>query len=91
MQASDRARKARHDQNRPSARERGYDSKWTAARKAFLAIHRFCARCGKPATVVHHSTPHKGDRAIFWNRKLWLPACQPCHDGPLQSAERRAP
>ena len=33
----DRERKARHDQNRPSARERGYDGKWQKERAAFLA------------------------------------------------------
>jgi len=32
---------------RPSARERGYDSKWEKARKAFLAKleNQFCERC----------------------------------------------
>jgi 5-methylcytosine-specific restriction endonuclease McrA len=91
MLAADRARKARHDENRPTSRQRGYDSKWAKARAGFLAKHPYCARCGAPATVVHHSVPHRGNRAIFWDRSKWVPACQPCHDGPLQSAERRAP
>lgn len=85
----DRERKARFDQQRPTARQRGYDTKWDAARKAFLAKHPTCPRCGQPATIVHHSTPHRGDMRIFWDRSKWVPACQPCHDGPLQSQEKR--
>lgn len=87
--ARDRERKARHDTQRPTARARGYDSKWQTARTGFLAKHTTCARCGQPATVVHHSTPHRGNKAIFWDRSKWVPACQPCHDGPLQSQEKR--
>jgi 5-methylcytosine-specific restriction endonuclease McrA len=87
------ARKARHEAQRPSARERGYDSKWSKARAEFLARpdNRMCAcACGRPSTIVHHSIAHKGNFKIFWDRKLWVPVCQPCHDGPLQSQERRA-
>ncbi|WP_338036289.1 HNH endonuclease signature motif containing protein [Nitratireductor alexandrii] len=46
-------------------------------------------RCGRPATVVHHVKPHRGDKRLFWDRSNWMPACQPCHDGPLQAQERR--
>lgn len=88
--ARDRERKAAFDLKRPTARQRGYDSKWDEARKAFLAKHPRCARCGQPATIVHHSIPHRGNKAIFWDRSKWVSACQPCHDGPLQSAERRS-
>jgi 5-methylcytosine-specific restriction endonuclease McrA len=45
--------------------------------------------CGAPATIVHHKTPHRGDRKLFWDRKNWSPVCKPCHDGPLQSMEKR--
>lgn len=85
----DRERKARFDKQRPTARQRGYDSKWDQARKAFIAKHPDCSRCGAPATVVHHSTPHRGDKSLFWDRSNWVPACQPCHDGPMQSQEKR--
>jgi 5-methylcytosine-specific restriction protein A len=89
----DHARRAASDARRPTAAARGYDSKWAAARKGFLLKHPVCCRpsCGQPATIVHHSTPHRGDMKLFWDRSLWLPVCQPCHDGPLQSIERRAP
>jgi 5-methylcytosine-specific restriction endonuclease McrA len=82
-------RKARHDAGRPTARERGYDSKWDKERAAYLKAHPRCVMCGAPATIVHHKTPHRGDRKLFWDRKNWSPVCKPCHDGPLQSMEKR--
>ena len=89
QQKADAERKARHDEKRPTAAQRGYGSKWREARLAFLAAHPSCARCGAPATIVHHTIPHKGDRKLFWRRSNWSPACQPCHDGPLQAAEKK--
>ena len=86
----DQERKARHDAQRPSARERGYTSKWETERKAYLASHTSCTRCGNPSTIVHHKTPHKGDRKLFWQRSNWEAVCKPCHDGPIQSREKRA-
>ena len=62
---ADAARKARHDQNRPSAAKRGYGGKWREARVTFLAAHPKCERCGAPATVVNHRTPHRGDLKLF--------------------------
>lgn len=73
------ASKARADRNRPSARARGYDSKWQRESKAFLADHPFCAACDSPATVVDHITPHKGDQHLFWDRGNWQPLCTSCH------------
>lgn len=32
------------------------------------------------ATVVDHITPHKGDKALFWQRANWQPLCKRCHD-----------
>jgi len=88
-------RKARADAGRPTARERGYDTKWERERAAFLKTHPHCERivdgqrCGKSATVVHHIVPHKGDRSLFWSRSNWSPRCKACHDGAEQSRERR--
>lgn len=86
----DRKRQRDRDRqlDRPGARARGYDRQWDKARKAFLAGHPNCFLCGAPATIVHHAIPHKGDKALFWNRELWRPVCQSCHDGPLQSIEK---
>ena len=85
----DRERKARHDEQRPSARERGYDTKWDKARAAYLAKHPKCVKCGAPATVVDHVIPHKGDMRLFWDRSRWQPLCTHCHSSRKQSEERR--
>lgn len=87
--ASDKERKARFDQTRPSARARGYTKEWEQERTAFLRINSKCRRCGGHAAIVHHIIPHRGDKKLFWDRSNWMPVCKPCHDGPLQSAERR--
>ena len=84
----DRERKARHDANRPSARERGYDTAWQKARAGFLAKHPTCS-CGQPATIVDHVIPHKGDKRLFWDRKNWQPLCTPCHSSKKQRQEAR--
>lgn len=81
-------RRARAEANRPSARERGYSVAWQKARAGFLAKHPTCA-CGAPATVVHHTIPHRGDKALFWNRRLWAPRCAPCHNQADQAEEKR--
>ncbi|MDY8111157.1 HNH endonuclease signature motif containing protein [Fulvimarina sp. 2208YS6-2-32] len=82
-------RKARHDRDRPNANARGYSSKWREARNGFLAKHTKCVRCGAPATVVNHRVPHKGDKRLFWSRSNWEAVCAPCHNGPIQSAEKK--
>ena len=89
QQRTARERRARHDQRRPSASARGYDSKWQLARAEFLRLHPLCRHCNEaPATVVHHIIPHRGDLSLFWKRSNWMPVCKPCHDGPLQSQEQ---
>ncbi|WP_420331895.1 hypothetical protein [Oceanicaulis alexandrii] len=40
--------------------------------------------------MVNHKIPHKGDKALFWDRDNWEPVCAPCHNGPIQSEECRA-
>jgi len=84
-----RARKAAADAKRPTAAQRGYDGKWQRERAAYLKAYPVCSRCGAPATVVNHITPHRGDRKLFWRRANWEPVCAPCHNGPIQSTERR--
>ncbi|WP_338034702.1 HNH endonuclease signature motif containing protein [Jiella avicenniae] len=80
---------------RPTARQRGYDSKWERARAAFLAAHPWCRRCEAMgrlhrATVVDHIEPHKGDHKLFWKRSNWQPLCAPCHNSDKQQVERRS-
>ncbi|RVD50042.1 HNH endonuclease signature motif containing protein [Mesorhizobium sp. M7A.F.Ca.ET.027.03.2.1] len=59
-----KARKATADSKRPSARARGYDGDWQAARAKHLASHPSCVECGEPATLVDHivsirKAPHR--------------------------------
>jgi 5-methylcytosine-specific restriction enzyme A len=86
-----RERNARHDRRRPPARERGYDHEWRKTRLEFLAAHPHCAMpgCGAPATTVDHIIRHRGDRALFWNRRNWQALCSPCHNRAKQRIERK--
>lgn len=91
---ADRARKARHDANRPSARERGYNRAWETARAEYLLHHphcRMCAEVGRttPATVVDHIKPHRHDKTLFWLRANWQPLCTRCHNSAKQRLERK--
>lgn len=86
---ADAERKARHDKVRPSSSARGYTGAWDLARAAFLRKHKFCRRCGQPAEVVDHIRPHRGDKALFWDRDNWQPLCTACHSGPKQREERK--
>lgn len=75
--------------SRPSARQRGYDSRWDKARKTYLAQHPLCCMCQQqgriePATVVDHITDHKGDQVLFWDQSKWQPLCKPHHDATKQ-------
>lgn len=82
-------RKARADQHRPSARERGYDTKWEKESEAYRKANPRCCRCGAPTAVVDHVVPHRGDKRLFWSRSNWQPLCQPCHSRAKQAAEHR--
>jgi 5-methylcytosine-specific restriction protein A len=73
--------------SRPTASQRGYDSRWQRARLSFLAEHPLCKRCSEmnpprvtEATVVDHSIPHKGNQELFWNVDLWISLCEHCHN-----------
>lgn len=82
------ARNARAEANRPSARERGYTSKWDRERPVYLAAHPTCVRCGAPSSVVDHITPHRGDMKLFWRRSNWQALCRSCHCRHKQREER---
>lgn len=85
-----RARKKRYDQNRPSSSARGYTGEWRKARAEFLRQHPFCAMCGCPSSLVDHITPHRGDKALFWNWNNWQALCTSCHSRHKQRQERAA-
>lgn len=76
--------------------ERGYGGRWQRESKRFLAAHPLCARCERegrirPATVVHHRVPHRGDMAVFWDRTTWEAICKPHHDGEAQREDHGRP
>jgi 5-methylcytosine-specific restriction endonuclease McrA len=79
---------------RPSARERGYSSRWDKARATFLRSHPWCVMCAKQgariaASVVDHIIPHKGDQLLFWNKGNWQSLCAPHHNSTKQAIETR--
>lgn len=82
-----------HVNDRASANERGYSSKWQSARKRFLANHPLCKECEREgkltqATVVDHIKPHRGDEKLFWDVSNWQPLCKKCHDKKTRTKDQ---
>lgn len=82
-----------HAHDTRSTKEKGYDSRWQAARKAYLHSHPLCVRCQAEgrltrATVVDHIIPHRGDPALFWDRDNWQALCKSCHDRKTMTEDR---
>jgi 5-methylcytosine-specific restriction protein A len=80
-----RQREQQADQQRGTAAERGYNSRWRKARKTYLQRHPLCVHCEQEglvveATVIDHIIPHKGDQALFWDTDNWQPLCKRHHD-----------
>lgn len=86
--ASTRARNKRHDANRPTAAQRGYNGAWRKARKEWLTVYPFCVMCHAQATTVDHIVPHRGDDRLFWDKTNWQSLCAPCHNRHKQRLER---
>ncbi|WP_245803095.1 HNH endonuclease [Acuticoccus yangtzensis] len=82
-----RAYLKRRDQERGTARQRGYDSEWERARRAFLEQNPLCVRCGEAAVIVDHIVPHRGNTQLFWLRTNWQALCRRCHSSWKQSRE----
>lgn len=87
---------------RGTAAERGYDSKWNRAARAFRAKHPACSYCliegrATPAELVDHLYPHGcrrgvsdlAARKLFWTTSYWVPSCGLCHRTMKAQAERR--
>lgn len=73
------------DTKRNSAAKRGYGRKWQAVRAFHLRRNPLCAECERqgrtrPATVVDHVIPHKGDVALFHDQDNWQSLCERCHN-----------
>ena len=77
--------KTRPRDNRQSACNRGYDTKWQRARLAYLAKHPLCCECEREnvvelAVVVDHIQPHKGNKQLFWDSSNWQALCVRHHN-----------
>ena len=67
--------------------------KWRRIRAQQMKRETLCEWCKvngwlKPAEVVHHATPHKGDRRGFFHGEL-VSLCKSCHDIVAQGIEAR--
>ena len=76
--------KGLHPEADHSADRRGYGRKWQAARKRYLEAHPLCVECLKEgryvkATDVDHIIPHRGNKALFWDKSNWQPLCHSHH------------
>mgnify|MGYP001792847680 CR=1 FL=1 len=83
-------RKIEADKRRPSARQRGYDTRWQRETADYLARpeNKFCAcGCGQRANMVDHKIAHKGDMRLFWDRNNWQPMNRRCNSRKAASLE----
>jgi HNH endonuclease len=51
-------------------------------RRVFLLNNPLCCMCKRPrpAEVLDHIIPHKGNERLFWDERNWQPLCKHCHD-----------
>jgi len=88
-----RERDRDHDRKRDPVVRALYRSKrWRTERMAFLRAHPLCSECRRhdvirPATVVDHIDPHRGDEAVFWDRTRWQALCASCHSRKTASQD----
>jgi len=74
----------RYNQQRGTAKERGYTPQWEKVRKIKLQLTPLCERCesmGKivPATMVHHKIAIAAGGAPLDLENL-VSCCNPCHE-----------
>lgn len=74
--------------------ERGYDHRWRKERDAYLRLNPYCVMCEefdqvyRPANVVDHKIPHRGDMKLFWDKGNWQSLCTNHHNSHKQRIER---
>ncbi|MGE0363355.1 MAG: HNH endonuclease [Vicinamibacterales bacterium] len=68
-------------------------ARWLRLRARVLAEEPFCPECaaaGRPVTDttdVDHTTPHRGNPALFWDRRNLRALCHACHSRKTQRGE----
>jgi 5-methylcytosine-specific restriction protein A len=75
------------DRERGTRHQRGYDTRWTRRRNAYLRRpeNLFCRLCGAPSTVADHWPDSRRDLTAAGvtdpdaDHRL-RPLCKPCHD-----------
>lgn len=77
--------KAHRKKSGTQDRAKPYGARWQRFASAFLANNPLCRYClirgrVKPATVVDHIMPHKGDMALFWMEDNHQALCAKCHN-----------
>lgn len=60
-------------------------ARWKRLRIQFLKEHPLCEECSrkgiaKPAEVVDHIIPHRGNKELFWDEDNLQALCKECHD-----------
>jgi 5-methylcytosine-specific restriction endonuclease McrA len=80
------------DRARGTAHERGYNNLWSRASRSFLDANVLCPACAAAgitctSAVTDHIQPHRGDRALFWNRNNWQACCRWHHNVVKQRLE----
>ena len=60
-------------------------SRWQRLRQYILSKEPLCVECKKnkrirPAKVVDHIKPHKGNKKLFYDEANLQPLCKSCHD-----------
>ena len=81
-----KAWKERAEKRRPSARQRGYDTRWQKYAHTYLRQpgHQICRLnlpgCTLAATCVDHIVPPSGPKVpLFWDKSNHQPACSHCN------------
>lgn len=69
------------EDNRPSAKERGYDKDWSGLRRNYLRTRPMCERCGEGrATIVHHIVEVQDAPELRLEWSNLQAVCRECHE-----------
>lgn len=71
--------------HKPDYKKLYHSTLWRKNRVIFLKRNPLCVLCEqqgrlKPATIVDHIKPHKGNYELFIKQSNWQALCKICHD-----------